>query len=52
MVARVLLGVNDLPYAIYLGVNTGDEGGLTAHAWVCVGPEAVLADRILTQAAD
>ena len=49
MVARVLLGVNDLPYALYLGVNTGDEGGLTAHAWVCVGPEALVGGQAFSE---
>jgi hypothetical protein len=41
MAARVLLGVNGLPYALFLGVSKGGESGMAAHAWVCTGPAAV-----------
>jgi hypothetical protein len=41
MVARLLLGALDLPYALFLGVNKRADAGLTAHAWVCIGPLAV-----------
>lgn len=41
MVARVLLGLNRLPYALYLGLDTRAPAGMAAHAWVCVGPVAV-----------
>ena len=45
MVARVLLGVNGLPYGLYLGVSKRGTSGVTAHAWVCTGPAAVTGGR-------
>ena len=45
MAARVLLGVNGLPYGLYLGVRKRGESGVTAHAWVCTGPAAVTGGR-------
>jgi len=39
--ARVLLGLNGLPYALYLGVDKRGHSGMAAHAWVCTGPVAV-----------
>lgn len=41
MVARALLGIKRLPYALYLGVRKEGETGLAAHAWVCTGRLAV-----------
>ncbi|WP_295456888.1 lasso peptide biosynthesis B2 protein [uncultured Thiodictyon sp.] len=41
MVARVLLGLRRLPYALYLGVRKDDAAGMAAHAWVCTGAAAV-----------
>jgi hypothetical protein len=41
LVARCLLGLNGLPYALYLGVETRRGSDMTAHAWVCTGPAAV-----------
>jgi hypothetical protein len=45
MAARVLLGVNGLPYGLYLGVSKRGESGVSAHAWVCTGPAAVTGGR-------
>ena len=45
MAARVLLGVNGLPYGLYLGVRKRGESGVTARAWVCTGPAAVTGGR-------
>jgi hypothetical protein len=36
MAARVLLGIHDIPYALFLGVNKQKLTDMTAHAWVCV----------------
>lgn len=36
MTARILLGINGIPYALFLGVNTQNATDMTAHAWVCV----------------
>lgn len=41
MTARILLGLNRLPYALFLGAAKGPDSGLTAHAWVCTGRVAV-----------
>ena len=41
MVARALLGLYGIPYALYLGVNRAGTSKMAAHAWVCVGPIAV-----------
>lgn len=38
IVARVLLGFNGIPYAMYLGLRRDPSGpGLQAHAWVAAG---------------
>lgn len=42
MAARVLLGANRLPYALFMGVKNSRESGMTAHAWVCTGAAAVI----------
>ncbi len=47
--ARILLGANNLPYALFLGVNTRSDGGLTAHAWVCIGPEALVGGQAFSE---
>ena len=39
--ARILLGLNGLPYALYLGVDKRGDAGIAAHAWVCTGRAAV-----------
>lgn len=41
MVARVLLGMKRLPYALYLGVSKSGDANMEAHAWVCVGHAAI-----------
>lgn len=45
MAARVLLGVSDVPYGLYLGVQRSGDSGVVAHAWVCSGPAAVTGGR-------
>ena len=45
MVARVLLGLRRVPYALYLGVRKDDGAGMAAHAWVCTGATAVTGGR-------
>lgn len=45
MAARILLGVNRLPYALFMGVKNSRESGMTAHAWVCTGAAAVIGGR-------
>ena len=39
MVARLLLGLRGIPYALFLGVRKDetDPAGMAAHAWVCSG---------------
>jgi hypothetical protein len=49
MVARMLLGIKRLPYALYLGVRKDGETGLAAHAWVCTGRLAVTGDHSFGQ---
>lgn len=49
MAARVLLGVNGLPYALFLGVNKDGESSMAAHAWVCTGPAAVTGGHSFAQ---
>ena len=39
--ARILLGLNQLPYALFLGVDKRGDEGFAAHAWVCTGRAAV-----------
>lgn len=41
MTARILLGINGIPYALFLGVNKQNLTDMTAHAWVCVDRIAV-----------
>lgn len=41
IVARVLLGLKGLPYALFLGVRNDPAAGMTAHAWVCTGRAAI-----------
>lgn len=43
MVARGLLGLNRLPYGLYLGLRNEEHklDSMSAHAWVCSGPVAV-----------
>ena len=41
MVARLLLGLQRLPYVLYLGVRKDDAAGMAAHAWVCTGRAAI-----------
>lgn len=36
MTARILLGLNGIPYAVFLGVNKQNPSSMTAHAWVWV----------------
>lgn len=49
MVARALLGIKRLPYALYLGVRKEGEAGMTAHAWVYTGRLAVTGGRSFGQ---
>jgi hypothetical protein len=37
--ARLLLGLRGIPYALFLGVRKDetDPAGMAAHAWVCSG---------------
>ena len=35
--ARVLLGLNSLPYSLFLGVHNDTAQGMRAHAWVRTG---------------
>lgn len=37
MAARLLLGLNRIPYGLYLGLDKRNPGGMTAHAWVHAG---------------
>ena len=39
--ARVLLGLNRLPYVLHLGVRVGADSTLAAHAWVSTGRGSV-----------
>ena len=41
LAARVLLGLNGLPYVFHLGVRLGADSSLTAHAWVSTGSGCV-----------
>lgn len=41
MAARLLLGLNRIPYGLYLGLDKRNPGGMTAHAWVYAGSMAV-----------
>lgn len=36
--ARVLLGLTQVPYGLYLGMHCNADGELKAHAWVNAGP--------------
>lgn len=39
--ARLLLGFNSVPYALFLGVHNSAREGMRAHAWVLTGSTVV-----------
>jgi hypothetical protein len=51
MVARLLLGLRGIPYALFLGVRKDetDPAGMAAHAWVCSGPAFITGGRSFGQ---
>ena len=49
LAARVLLGLNGLPYVLHLGVRLTEDSSLTAHAWVSTGSGHVTGGHGLTE---